>query len=167
MDNHLGRVALVHNQEIIGYPPPSHSPQCEFPEYPWRGKGPFDKTNAIKNDVYSLIRGSLHLLDMDGLKFGTDFWNPLGDLIKPGDMVLIKQNFVHHHNSSGRGACCLVTQGVVIRPLIDYAALAINGTGRLILGDAHRHPPPPACDGKRAGGISRDNARRRGARNCE
>lgn len=167
MDNHLGRVALVHNHEVVGYPSPPYSPQCEFPEYPWRRRGLLDKTNANKNDVYSLARESLRLLEMDGSKFGTDSWNPLGDLIKPGDKVLIKPNFVNHHNSSGGGTDCLITQGAVIRPLIDYAALAMNGTGRLILGDAHRHPLPPACDGKRAGGIRRDNARRGGARICE
>ena len=144
MDNQ-GLVAIVHYHEVVGYPPPPYSPQCEFPEYPWRRRGPLDKTNANKNDVYSLVRESLRLLEMDGSKFGTDSWNPLGDLIKPGDTVLIKPNFVHHHNSSGGGTDCLVTQGAVIRPLIDYAALAMNGTGKLILGDA----PLQLCDFKK------------------
>jgi len=150
MDNQLGRVALVHNQEIIGYPPAPYSPQCEFPEYPWRGRAPLDKTHGNKNDVYSLVRESLRLLTMDGSKFGTNSWNPLGDLIKPGNTVLIKPNFVHHENHAGGGTDCLVTHGAVVRPLIDYAVLAMKGAGRLIFGDA----PLQLCDFKKLLAVS-------------
>ncbi len=83
-----------------------------------------------------MVRQALVLLDLDEAHHGDRRWNPLASLIKPGDQVLIKPNLVSELTQSGSGAECVVTHGAVVRAIADYAILAMQGRGRLILGDA-------------------------------
>lgn len=88
------------------------------------------------NAVYAAVRSSLHLLGLDAAHYGTDHWNPLGDYIQPGDQVVIKPNLVIHDSGSLVGQNCLTTHGSVVRPILDYAYLALKGKGRACIADA-------------------------------
>ena len=50
------------------------------------------------NQVYEAVREALHIYQMDNDNYGTDSWNPLGELIKLGDNVIIKPNLVMDYN---------------------------------------------------------------------
>lgn len=86
------------------------------------------------------VRTLLAEAGFDGPRFGTPEWNPLGDLIRPGDRVLIKPNWVYHENKSGEGLDCLVTHTSVIAAILTYAAKA--RPRRIVVGDA----PVQGCD---------------------
>lgn len=65
--------------------------------------------------------------------------NPLGGIIKPGDNVFIKPNWVA---SRWRASCphkdtlyCVITHPHVIEAMVDYVAEALQGRGRIIIGD--------------------------------
>jgi uncharacterized protein (DUF362 family) len=109
---------------------PSFDPSIRYPEYPFSG------ISDQSNEVYSLVRETLFLLGLDASNYGTDAWNPLGELIKPGDKVVIKPNFVRHYHRLGKTLDCVVTHGSVLRPLMDYALIALQGNGEIIVADA-------------------------------
>lgn len=65
--------------------------------------------------------------------------NPLGTLVKPGDKVFIKPNWVA---SRWRESCphkdtlyCVITHPSVIEAVADYVAEALQGSGEIIIGD--------------------------------
>lgn len=65
--------------------------------------------------------------------------NPLGQIIKPGMTVFIKPNWV---SSKWRESCphkddlyCIITHPNVLEVVADYVALALNGYGKIIIGD--------------------------------
>ena len=65
--------------------------------------------------------------------------NPLGSIIKPGNSVFIKPNWVA---SRWRASCphedslyCVITHPHVIAAVADYVAVALEGRGEIILGD--------------------------------
>ena len=89
-----------------------------------------------ENKVYAAIRKTLEHLGLDSKRMNTSNWNPFSDFIKPGDTVLIKPNLVLHHNRGNENIDAVVTHASVIRPIIDYSLLALNGKGKLIIGDA-------------------------------
>src|SRR5262249_40506413 len=67
--------------------------------------------------------------------YQTPNWNPLGTVVKPGDRVLIKPNWVvqgHHENDSWEQ---IITHGSVIRAVSDYVALALRGVGQVTIAD--------------------------------
>ncbi|HJX85736.1 MAG TPA: DUF362 domain-containing protein [Candidatus Angelobacter sp.] len=123
---------------VVRYPeaPPFHPSQA-FPEYPF---GPHDVRGA--NDVYAGVRECFRLLGLDAANFGTPQWNPLGDLIVPGQKVLIKPNFVLHWNAGGGPLDAVITHGSVIRAVADYVFIALKGKGELVIADA----PQMNCD---------------------
>lgn len=109
-----------------------YNPQSIYPEYPW----PHDQCSA-KNEVYDAVRESLFGIGLDGKKYGHAEWNPLGDIITPGDTVLVKPNWVSHRNNNPKaGLDCLVTHTSIIRAVLDYCIIALKGSGKIILGDA-------------------------------
>lgn len=123
-------VALV-RREIYSYPQNApFRPSVSYPEYP------FDEISAQENNVYDMVREGLHLMGLDDENYGTKNWNPLKELIVPGNTVLIKPNLVLHRNGGGEGEDCLFTQPSVVAPMIDYAIKALQGTGKIIVGDA-------------------------------
>jgi len=128
-------VALVYNRGITTYPVAPFSPDAEFVESPWhlsyRPLGPSKRSNQ----VYGMVREALYLLGMDRDRFDTSSWNPLSEVIEPGDNVIIKPNLVHHENPLGFGPESLVTNGSVVRAIADYAIKALGGKGTLIIGD--------------------------------
>lgn len=120
----------------------NYNPDTFYPEYKW---GTLDISNE-KNRVYQMVRDCLIGLKMDANNFNTKQWNPFGELIKEGDTVVIKPNWVMHYNENKRitenGLECLITNPSVVRVVIDYCLIALNGTGRVIIGDA----PMQGCD---------------------
>lgn len=113
-----------------------YRPSEEYPEYPFKKSGLAD----VNNDVYRMIRNLFYELELDKENYGTYYWNPLGIYIKPGDIVLVKPNLVSHHNPKNfaeyNGLECLVTHPSVIRCVLDYIMIALQGKGKIIIGDA-------------------------------
>jgi uncharacterized protein (DUF362 family) len=59
---------------------------------------------------------------------------PLAGLIRPGDRVVVKPNWVSHRNRSGAGLECLVTDGAVVGGVVELALRA--KPSRVVVGDA-------------------------------
>jgi uncharacterized protein (DUF362 family) len=96
---------------------------------------PFDPPNP----VYAMVEAALRGLGLDAARAGTPDWNPLGDLIQPGDRVLIKPNFVTSKNFEehlrGEKLACSSTHGSVLRPILDYALRACGEHGKVTIVD--------------------------------
>jgi uncharacterized protein (DUF362 family) len=129
-------VALVSGDSKYPHASPLHPPEA-YPEYPHE-----KKDTDTTNHVYAMVRESLRLLGMDKANFGRANWNPLGDLISPGQRVLIKPNFVLHFNAGKGPLNAVTTHPSVIRAICDYVIIALRGDGELIVGDA----PQMNCD---------------------
>jgi uncharacterized protein (DUF362 family) len=110
--------------------PPFH-PQLRYPEY----DGPLSP-QGLPNSAYDAVRETFYLLKLDEHRYGQPSWNPLGDLISPGQQVAIKPNLVMDRHLRGRDTACVTTHGSVIRAVIDYVCLALQGRGRIVIGDA-------------------------------
>ncbi len=103
--------------------------------YPELGSLGYSETDP-ENQIYRNVRTVLEDLGLDSARQGTPDWNPFADFIRPGDRVLIKPNLVLHHNGGQKNIDAVVTHASVIRPMIDYALLALKNTGTLMIGDA-------------------------------
>ncbi len=89
-----------------------------------------------------MVRESLRLLGMDSARFGRSDWNPLGEIMSPGERVLVKPNFVLHFNAGTGPLEAVVTHASVLRAIADYVLIALKGHGELSIGDA----PQMNCD---------------------
>lgn len=91
----------------------------------------------IKSDkkVYEDFRSLLINMKLDEKNIGTTKWNPFSEFIHKDDKVVIKPNLVMHVNTVGTLES-LITNFSLIRPVIDYTILALQGTGSIIVGDA-------------------------------
>ena len=120
------------------YPTFPYEPPRQFPELAPR---PF-RTDPT-NHVYSAVRDALADLGLDSDNFGSRRWNPFRDYLQPGQRALIKPNWVLHANrSSTEEFDSLVTHTSVLRPIIDYLIIALEGHGRIAIADA----PLQNCD---------------------
>lgn len=87
------------------------------------------------------LRALLRHAGLDAARFGTPGWNPLGDLVRPGERVVLKPNWVHHRNRAAGGTLdSLVTHTSLVEAVARYVALARPAT--LVVGDA----PIQGCD---------------------
>lgn len=132
----MSHVYIEHRK--VGYPSCNEmfAPSQRYPEYIW------DDISKEKNDIYDMVRECLHGYGLDREHFGTAVWNPLGDIIKRGDTVVLKPNWVEDKNENrSAGIKCLVTHASVIRAMIDYVYIALKNTGKIIIGDS----PMPDC----------------------
>ena len=127
------RVAVT--RDLPRYPTraPFH-PSEPYPEWPDRPVGDED------NPSYRAVRRCLLELGLDAAHAGTPAWNPLGEIVRPGEKVVIKPNLVAHRNTGERSygltdTDSLVTHGSVIRATLDYVARALDGRGRIVIGD--------------------------------
>jgi len=125
------RVAVYQAGEAT-YPkqPPFHPdrsyPECQFP-----------LLGTEPNIAYDAVRSCLHVAGLDSENFGTKDWNPLGGLIHPGELVLLKPNLVKEsHPRDPEGWQYILTHGSVIRAIADYVWKALEGRGKIILADA-------------------------------
>jgi uncharacterized protein (DUF362 family) len=114
------------------------SPYHEYPEYlfdtSYLNKSSEKETATY--DSYAAVRDVFVRLGMDTKNHGTKSWNPLGDLIKPGDEVLLKPNCVLHTNRAGLGTEQMVTHGSLIRAALDYVSIALNSQGVVTVADS-------------------------------
>lgn len=104
-------------------------PARDYPEYPFGDVG-------SENAVYDMVRQCLLDAGLDVGHAGSSAWNPLGDLIRPGQTVLIKPNLVLNRHPREGDIQCLITHGSVVRAVLDYVLIALQGSGRIIVGDA-------------------------------
>lgn len=110
--------------------PPFH-PQARYPEYA------FSELGAEKNLAYDSVRACFAESGLDRSRFDTPQWNPLGELIRPGETVLLKPNLVKEsHPRDPEGWQYVLTHGSVIRAVADYVYKALKGRGRVIIADA-------------------------------
>src|SRR5262245_18738275 len=105
-------------------------PSEQYPEYPFRD------ISVESNKVYAGVRELLRVLLLDRAHYGMKEWNPLGELISPGDRVLIKPNFVMDRHYTGGNYDSVVTHGSVIRALMDYVTIALRLEGQIVIADA-------------------------------
>ena len=123
-------VSVYHDPEL-GYPDePPYSPGIKYPEYSLRD------ISQQENHVYDAVRETLELLGMDRNNFDTARWNPFGEIIKSGDTVVIKPNFVLSSHAEGGDLFSIITHPSVIRAIVDYVYVALEGKGRIIIADA-------------------------------
>ena len=106
-------------------------PSTAYPEYLFK-----KDISEEKNDVYDGVRETLRLYGADSEHYGTEEWNPLKNLIQPGDNVLLKPNMVMDYNRSGGGTDCLFTQPSIVAAVLDYVFIALKGSGKVTVGDA-------------------------------
>jgi uncharacterized protein (DUF362 family) len=115
-------------------------PTGPYPAFPYAPGEAFGELPRVEpgppNPVFAAVRSCLARLGLDRPNFGTPRWDPFGDFIQPGQQVLIKPNWVFHENRGQGGFDGLVTHTSVLRPVIDYVLRALDGRGRVIIGDA-------------------------------
>ena len=126
------RVAVIKDSATYPKQPPYH-PSERYPE--WDGF-PVGEEN---NPVYRSVRNLFISLGFDSENIKSSLWNPLGEIISPGDRVVLKPNAVLHKNSGEKAGLTdtdsLVTHGSVIRAVLDYTGKALKGRGKVIIGD--------------------------------
>lgn len=90
----LNKVGIGITKPIYNNEPPFH-PDTHYPELS------FSDVSSMPNHPYRLLRELFVKLGLDIKNYGGLQWNPLGTIIKPGQTVLLKPNFVLSFNSSG------------------------------------------------------------------
>jgi uncharacterized protein (DUF362 family) len=59
----------------------------------------------------------------------------LRGIVIPGDTVLVKPNLVKHFHNTGKSIHSVIVHGSVIRAVLDYVWLALEGHGRIVIAD--------------------------------
>lgn len=111
-----------------------YHPSEIFPEYPFG-----DELSAAPNYVYPAVRKLFRDLGYDAENFGTVNWNPLKSLIEPGMTVVLKPNFVRHRHSERKDPFAMITHPAVLRAVIDYVWIALQGKGQIVIADAPQY----------------------------
>ncbi len=123
-------VAVYHDQ-MVEYPDePPYSPDVKYPE------NLLNHLSKRKNSIYNAVRNTLLLLGLDKDGFNNSQWNPLKDVIKPGDTVIVKPNFVLSNHEGVGDLFSITTHPAVIRAVVDYVYIALAGKGRIVIADA-------------------------------
>ncbi len=114
------------------------NPGCRYPELdPILGR---TCEEGPPNAVYAAVRSALAALGLDAPNFGSERWNPLRSLVRPGGRVVLKPNFIRHWNPTEDATIeSVVTHGAVIRAMLDYATLAVGADGTVALAEAPQH----------------------------
>ncbi|HZO90067.1 MAG TPA: DUF362 domain-containing protein [Chthonomonadaceae bacterium] len=126
------RTVSAYQAETSQYPcsAPFH-PDRAYPEYTLGALAP------EPNHVYHAVRECFRVAGLDVERFGTPAWNPLADLLRPGETVLLKPNLVKEcHPRDPEGWQYVLTHGSVIRAVADYVWKALEGRGKVIVADA-------------------------------
>lgn len=122
------KVAIIKTQPV--YPNVPFSPDTKYPEYA------FQDILSSKNVVYESVRKIFEYLKFDKKNIGTQTWNPLRETIKPGETVLIKPNLVNSKHLEDGDLTSIITHPALIRVVIDYILIALNGRGKIIIADS-------------------------------
>jgi hypothetical protein len=117
------------------------SPSEIYPEYN------YSTISKKPNLIYGAVRNCFSQSGLDGDRYGTPRWNPLGELIARGSKVFVLCNFVHHRRvgESNDQFFAKCTHGSVLRALIDYLIIAVGQEGTIRFGCA----PIQSCSWKR------------------
>jgi uncharacterized protein (DUF362 family) len=92
------------------------------------------------NPAYAAVRAAFRGLGLDAGRFGTEQWNPLGALVRRGQRVVLKPNFIRHWNPLvGATVDSVVTHGSIVRAAADYAFLAVGTEGSVAIAEAPQH----------------------------
>jgi uncharacterized protein (DUF362 family) len=135
---HTDEIAVYREENLSAYhQDPPFNPSGDYPEYPFKGQ-----LSGAVNGVYEAVRNCFLLYGLDAKKSGGEEWNPLGEIISPGDTVVIKPNFVLDRHHNGGNWQSIITHPSVIRAVCDYAYIALQGSGQIIIADA----PQANCD---------------------
>jgi uncharacterized protein (DUF362 family) len=112
--------------EMAPFHPRQEYPECMFAE-----------RSGEQNHAYEAVRECFHLAGLDANRYGAPDWNPLADLIRPGEIVVLKPNLVKEsHPRDPKGWQYVLTHGSVIRAAADYIWKAIGSAGKIYLADA-------------------------------
>jgi uncharacterized protein (DUF362 family) len=126
-------VGISYGSEPIIYPnKPPYNPPRIYPEFAFNG---LDFGIDEGNKVYELVRLSLYLAGLDMENYETKYWNPFKELIREGETVFIKPNMIAEKHQFREDWEYVITHGSVIRPIVDYLYISMNGKGRIIIGD--------------------------------
>lgn len=129
----MNNIVSIVKRDVFEYPDPPFNPPMHYIEFQNKISFEIDPNNK----VYDMVRESLKLLGLDRDNVDTEFWNPFKDLVKPGETVFIKPNMIaEKHKLRQSDWDYVITHGSVIRPIIDYLYLAMDGKGTIIIGDA-------------------------------
>ncbi len=109
-----------------------YHPAHMFPEYMF-GK---EEIASSDNYVYDSVREAFVRLNLDSVNLSTKNWNPLKDIIKPGDFVVLKPNFVIDRHEKDGELFSIITHPSVIRAVCDYVMIALHGDGEILIADA-------------------------------
>ena len=129
-------VVVIRDESLCEYPStPPYPPESVYPEFANTWLAPRQLSRA--NSVYAAVRDILLHLGLDSEHANTAAWNPLGEFVEPGQTVVIKPNMVRDFNENARFSVeSIVTHFSVIRPIIDYAYLAVGTKDRVVVCDA-------------------------------
>lgn len=106
-------------------------PAEKYPELPFE-----DLSSGAPNPAYEAVRNTLQLLGLDQGNFGKATWNPLGELIIPGDHVVLKPNWIRESHSSRHDEWeQVITHPSLIRAVLDYVLIALKGEGKVTIAD--------------------------------
>ncbi len=126
------QVAISSEHDCYPHKPP-YSPEKFYPEYPFVSQSLVGEVNH----AYNGVREAMRLLKLDIENYDRKDWNPLGQIIHPGNTVVLKPNFVRDFRETQTGhEDCLITHGSVIRAALDFVYIALKGKGRIIIADA-------------------------------
>ena len=132
MNNTSATVAAAKTAAAYPKTAPFH-PHVAYPEY--RGT-----VGGETNHAYDAVRQAFHLLGMDAQRYGSQDWNPLGAVVKPGDRVVIKPNLLaQSHAQRPDEWLQVITHGSVVRAVLDYVALALQGRGEITVMDGPQY----------------------------
>ena len=126
------RQVAVHQGGTAYARTPPFDPDRAYPEAPFGGR-----IGRETNPAYAGVRSAFQLLDLDPANRGTPAWNPLGELIAPGSTVLLKPNMIREsHLTRPDEWEQIITHGSMVRAVLDYVAIALQGRGRVLIADA-------------------------------
>ena len=104
-------------------------PPEAYPEYKGSSINP-------RNKIYAGVRQTLYQLGLDKENYNKESWNPFKNIVKPGMTVFIKPNTVRHFHVEGKDVLSVIVHASILRPILDYVCLALNGDGKIIIGDS-------------------------------
>jgi uncharacterized protein (DUF362 family) len=97
--------------------------------------------NNKKDSVYQAVETLLYKLELDQDNYkNKNIWNPFKNIIKPGNNVVLKVNFVTPRDKESQLSLeqllTVCTNPEVINPIIDYVWKALAGNGSITIVDS-------------------------------
>lgn len=123
---------MVERAELAAYPREApFGPGQLYAEYSYPSPG------SERNSSYETVRNSFRSARLDAANFGSAKWNPLRDLIAPGETVVLKPNLIKEfHPRDPEGWQYVLTHGSIVRAVADYVFKAVGANGKVIIADA-------------------------------